>query len=180
MNQTPSVVQEHQGHIRSYERQEDNNDETDNNDDEEDDNDNTPSFLNEEIHKLERETNAILDLVQHATEETPSSSLLSLSSSLLSQEKKRKNNNKNPTTLATGFDILHDNGDKATTTNWSSSSSTSTPIWEEWKADWDAVEEIAAAEMTTMTCQMDNDEDDDDEDADDNHMGSQCKEFLLS
>ena len=53
-------------------------------------------FLNEEIHKLERETNTILDLVQCASQETPSSSLLSLSSSLLSQEKKRKNNNKKP------------------------------------------------------------------------------------
>ena len=85
-------------------------------------------------------------------------------------------------TLATGFDILHDNGDKATTTDWSSSSSTSTPVREEWKADWDGVEEIGAAEMTAMTCQTDNDEDDDDkdDDEDDNHMGSQFKEFLLS
>ena len=62
-NQTPSIVQEHQGHSWSHECQEDDNDETDNNDDEEDDDDNTPSFLNEEIHELERETNAILDLV---------------------------------------------------------------------------------------------------------------------
>ena len=177
MNQTPSIVQEHQGHSWNHECQEDDNDETDNNDDEEDDDDNIPSFLNEEIHELERETNAILDLVRCAGEETPSSSLLSLSSSLLSQEKKRKNNNKKPMTLATGFDMLHDNGDKATTTNWSSSSSTSTPVWEEWKADWDAVEEIAGAEMTATTCQTDNDEDDDDkdDDEDDNHMGSQCK-----
>ena len=63
MNQTPSIVQEHQGHSWIHEHQEDDNDETNNNDDEEDDNDNTPSFLNEEIHKLERGTNAILDLV---------------------------------------------------------------------------------------------------------------------
>ena len=126
MNQTPSIEQEQPGQSWSHERQEDDNDKTDNNDNEDDDDDNTPLFLNEEIHKLERETNAILDLVQHAREETPSSSLLSLSSSLLSQEKKRKNNNKKPMTLAAGFDILIDNGDEATTTNWSS----------EWKADW--------------------------------------------
>ena len=51
----------------------------------------------------------------------------------------------------------------------------STPIWEEWKADWDAVEEIEAAKMTAMTCQTDNDEDDDDkdEDEDDNDMGTE-------
>ena len=54
-------------------------------------------------------------------------------------------------TLATGFDILHDNGDEATTTNWSSSSSTSTPVREEWKADWDAVEEIAADRIPSTT-----------------------------
>ena len=54
-------------------------------------------------------------------------------------------------TLPTRFDILHDNSNEATTTNRSGSSCTSTPIWEEWKADWDAVEEIAAAETTTMT-----------------------------
>ena len=77
--------------------------------------------------------------------------------------------------MATGFDILHDNGNEATTTNRSSSSSTSTPIWEEWKADWDAVEEIVAAKTTAMTCQMDDDEDDDDidEDEDDNDMGAE-------
>ena len=58
----------------------------------------------------------------------------------------------------------------------------STPVWEEWKTDWDAVEEIAAGEMTATTCQTDNDEDDDNENDDehDNHMGRQCKEFLLS
>ena len=95
-NQTPSIVQEQPGQSWSHEHQEDDNDETNNTDDEEDDNDDTPSFLNDEIHKLERETNAILDLVRHASQETPSSSLLSLSSSLLSQEKKRKNNNNKP------------------------------------------------------------------------------------
>ena len=95
VNQTPSINQDRAGGW-SHEHQEDDNDETDNNDEVEDDNDNTPSFLNEEIHKLERETNAILNLVQCASQETPSSSLLSLSSSLLSQEKKQKNNNNKP------------------------------------------------------------------------------------
>ena len=77
-NQTPSIVQEQPGQSWNHERQEDDNEKTDNNNNEEDDNDDTTSFLNDEIHKLKRETNAILNLVQRASQETPSSSLFSL------------------------------------------------------------------------------------------------------
>ena len=64
MNQTPSIVQEQPGQSWNHECQEDDNDETDNNDNEDDDDDNTLLFLNDEIHKLERETNDILSLVR--------------------------------------------------------------------------------------------------------------------